>query len=90
MFTQATTAKPTAAPAITPVAAGETVPVPADIPYKSPYKWIILAHCASWETYVLQCFLFQNKIFFGYFDPENIFIDNENEIFSGWAIRYFG
>ena len=27
--------------------------------------------------------------FFGYSDPENIFLDNENEYFSGWADRYF-
>ena len=24
-----------------------------------------------------------NKLFFGYFDPENIFIDNENNFFRG-------
>ena len=24
-----------------------------------------------------------NKLFFGYFDPENIFLDNENTQFSG-------
>ena len=30
----ATTAKPTAAPAIRPVAAGKIVPVPADMPYR--------------------------------------------------------
>ena len=24
-----------------------------------------------------------NKIFFGYFDPENVFLDNENKLFSG-------
>ena len=32
-------------------------------------------------------FLKLNKIFFGYFDPENIFLDNRNKWFSGWATR---
>ena len=38
------------------------------------------------------CFFFQNKIkyFFGYFEPEKIFLDNENKWFSVWANRYFG
>ena len=31
-----------------------------------------------------------NKMFFGYFDPEHIFLDNENKYFSGWVYRYFG
>ena len=32
-----------------------------------------------------QCFLFQNSLkrFLGYFDPENVFIDNKNKQFSG-------
>ena len=40
----------------------------------------------------VQSFYFSNlnKIFFGYFDPENIFMDDENKYFSGWANRYFG
>ena len=29
-----------------------------------------------------------NKIFFGYFDPENIFLGSENKYFSGWPNRY--
>ena len=29
-----------------------------------------------------------NEIFFGYFDPENIYLDNKNNYFSGWAKRY--
>ena len=33
-----------------------------------------------------QCFLFQNKIKY-FFDPENIFLDNKNNYFSGWANR---
>ena len=37
------------------------------------------------EGSLSQCFCFQNQIkyFFGYFDPENIFLDNENNYFSG-------
>ena len=31
-----------------------------------------------------------NKMIFGYFDPENIFLDNENNLFSGWPNRKFG
>ena len=27
---------------------------------------------------------------FGYFDPENIFLDNENTYFSGWPYQYVG
>ena len=27
---------------------------------------------------------------FGFYDPENIFLDNENTQFSGWPTRYFG
>ena len=30
-----------------------------------------------------------NKIFFGYFHPPIIFLDNENKCFSGWPNRYF-
>ena len=39
-----------------------------------------------------QRFCFHNGIkhFFGYFDLEYIFIDNEIECFSGWPNRYFG
>ena len=36
------------------------------------------------------CFQFCNRIFFGYFNPENIFLGDENELFSGWANLYFG
>ena len=31
-----------------------------------------------------------NKMFFGYFDPETIFLDSKNKQFSGWPNRYFG
>ena len=31
-----------------------------------------------------------NKIFFGYFDPENTLLDDKNRYFSGWPNRYFG
>ena len=31
-----------------------------------------------------------NKLLFGYFDPEIVFIDNENKYFSGWPNWYFG
>ena len=31
-----------------------------------------------------------NNLFFGYFDPINIFFDNKNKYFSGWPKRYFG
>ena len=30
------------------------------------------------------------KIFSRYFDPEKVFLDNENKQFSGWANRHFG
>ena len=29
-------------------------------------------------------------MFVGYFDPENVFWDNENEYFLGWHNRYVG
>ena len=31
-----------------------------------------------------------NNTFFGYFDPEKIYENNENKQFSGWPDRYFG
>ena len=39
-----------------------------------------------------QCFFFSklNYLFFGYFDPKNMFLDNKNKYFSGWPERYFG
>ena len=35
---------------------------------------------------------FKTKLFyfFGYFDPENIFLDNENKCFLGWHNPHFG
>ena len=30
------------------------------------------------------------EIFFAYFDPENICLENGDEYFSGWLYRYFG
>ena len=32
----------------------------------------------------------KKKYIFGYFDPGNIFLHNENSNFSGWPSRYFG
>ena len=31
-----------------------------------------------------------NNIFFGYFDPENISLDDKNKYVPGWPNRYFG
>ena len=31
-----------------------------------------------------------NRMFFGYVDPENIFLYYENMQFPGWPVRYFG
>ena len=31
-----------------------------------------------------------SEIFFGYFDPENVFFDNDKKYFSGRPDRYFG
>ena len=47
----------------------------------------ILRASSSW---VVLIFSKSNKIFFGYFDPKNIFLDNKNGLFSGWPKRYFG
>ena len=52
----------------------------------------------GWSAYILHIqeqrsvLLFSklNKLFFGLFDPEKVFIDNENKWCLGWPDRYFG
>ena len=50
-------------------------------------RFFILACDGIWDvlTNQVRTVLFSklNKLFFGYFDPENIFLDNENKEFSG-------
>ena len=43
--------------------------------------------CDAFEAVLL--FSNFNKIFCGYVDPENVFLDNRNNSFSGWPNRYF-
>ena len=49
--------------------------------------------CKRWCSEMTRAVIFFSKLnylFFWYFDPENIFLDNENKWFSGWPKRYFG
>ena len=46
--------------------------------------------CESLRCQPVLLFSKLNEIFLGNFDPENIFLDNENNYFSGWPNRYFG
>ena len=56
----------------------------------SPHKSKTKKTCARVRLLTVHLFSQFIKISSGYFDPENIFLDNKNKWLSGWPNGYFG